>query len=236
MTRLPTYNGGKSGNGTYHTLINHTPVHRVFVTLFAGHCGLFQNIKRAELSIINDIDTKIVDRWGKVTNNDARVKIRNQDAIEALQSKQIAGVDLDRPGVFIYLDPPYLPETIRSTRPLYDHLLSRYDHLRLLSAVCNYEQAMIMISHYPCETYDRSHMGCTWSHVDYQNTTRQGKATERIYFNYPVPTKLHDYSCIGNDWRHREKLTRAKNNMVAKLKRLDPLLLNAILADISPGA
>jgi hypothetical protein len=88
-----------------------------------------------------------------------------------------------------------------------------------------------MISHYPCELYDNELAGWIWH--DYKSMTRHGLADERIYMNYPTPTVLHDYSYIGTNFTKRQTLKRSKTNILNKLDRLDPLLRNAVLAEIN---
>lgn len=83
----------------------------------------------------------------------------------------------------------------------------------------------------PNDMYDEYLRG--WNTLDFYSQTRSGLALERVYYNYELTDQRHDYRYIGNDFREREKLNRIKRNYLAKLKRLDPLLRNAILNDIA---
>lgn len=52
IDRLGTYPGGKSGTGTYQTIINLQPPHRVFISALLGHCGIMRNKRPAERQVI----------------------------------------------------------------------------------------------------------------------------------------------------------------------------------------
>jgi hypothetical protein len=57
-------------------------------------------------------------------------------------------------------------------------------------------------------------------------------ATEYVWFNYPEPVQLHDYSFLGSNFRERERIKRKKQRWVDRLKSMPMLerqaLLNAI--------
>jgi len=58
----------------------------------------------------------------------------------------------DAPGTLIYIDPPYLPSTLRDKKT-YKHMLTEEDHVELVEAVLNAPQ-MILLSGYPHCLYD----------------------------------------------------------------------------------
>lgn len=58
-----SYPGGKSGAGIYQRLINLIPRHRVFVSAFAGQCGVTRNIRPAEHTIVIDADEVVCQWW-----------------------------------------------------------------------------------------------------------------------------------------------------------------------------
>jgi len=58
-----SYNGGKNGSGVYQALINLIPPHDVFVTGFAGYCGVLANKAPAATNIIIDLDNDVLDKW-----------------------------------------------------------------------------------------------------------------------------------------------------------------------------
>lgn len=233
MQKVPfqNYFGGKSGAGTYQKIINHIPPHRVFLTLFAGNCGIFKYIRPAEWSIINDIDADVMEAWAatglvlqgdiKLSNKDARTFLREDiNDLEYYRQKQ---------HLFIYLDPPYLVRTKRSQLEIYKYTMTEAEHVELLTIVAARPDLKIMISHYPCDLYDTMLAG--WNTFDFESKTRQGMATERIYYNYELDGRLHDYSYIGQNFRVREKYKRIKTNFFLKLDRMEPLLRNALLQE-----
>ena len=123
QTKKPfqTYDGGKSGNGTYHNIINHIPPHRVRYLLTAGNCGIHHNIKPAEFHIINDIDPEVIKAWEatgiglrgdyRFYNIDARNFLR-YDIHEKEFARQYKHS-------FMYLDFPYLFSSRKNQLDMY---------------------------------------------------------------------------------------------------------------------
>jgi len=60
-------------------------------------------------------------------------------------------------------------------------------------------------------------------------------ATEYIWYNYPTPEKLHDYSFLGNDFTDRQRIKRKIARWSNKLKNLPALERNAIIDSITAG-
>ena len=225
------YFGGKAGPGTYQNIINHIPPHRVFMTLFAGNCGIYKHIRPAEFTIINDIDRDVIAAWDATG-----IGLRGDVTLLNVDARSFLREDLEKPEyyrqkehIFIYLDPPYLMGTRRSQIEIYKHGLSIEDHTDLLSIISAMSHYKIMISHYPCDLYDT--MLSEWNTFGFQSNTRQGMVNERIYMNYELGDKLHDYQYIGENFRIRERHLRIKRNFFAKLDRMEPLLRNSILQE-----
>lgn len=223
-----TYFGGKSGAGTYQTIINHIPPHRIFMSLFAGNCGIFKNIRRAEYSVINDIDSSVSNAWSNIHDD---ILVLQKDAIDFLKT-DIFNIEYKKQWkhIFIFLDPPYLMATRKRQNKIYNFEFSEDQHIALLDCVLSLPPGInIMISHYPCPLYDDKLKN--WQKVSFQSSTRHGSATENIYFNYSLNGELHDYSYIGQNFRHREKYKRIKDNFFLKLNKMEPLLRNALLQE-----
>jgi hypothetical protein len=100
------------------------------------------------------------------------------------------------------------------------------EHQTLLIYILRLD-ANIIISSYPNHIYDK-YLN-TWNNFTFQAQTRGGPATEKVWYNYPEPTELHDYRYIGNDFREREQLKGIVTRNVAKFKRLPELQRNAII-------
>lgn len=228
------YFGGKNSPGTYQTIINHIPPHDVFFSLFLGNCAITRNIKPAAFSLLNDLDSDVIEAWKglelpcwyKLMNLDAIDVLKRLPAFLPLQSSN-SGLPSN---VFIYLDPPYRKEVRKGKADVYKHQMTDSQHSALLSQVIAMPDRNIMISHYPDTMYDEVLKG--WNQHTFLSTIRNGMAWERIYFNYNLTEELHDYSYIGNDFREREANNRIKKNFVKKLKRLPPQLRNSILQDL----
>ena len=143
------------------------------------------------------------------------------DAVDYLSRYPIQGCEL------VYLDPPYLMETRRSQRPLYQYEYTDADHERLLDCILDLD-CYVMISGYWSEMYADRLSG--WRTITFASQTRGGTtATEWLWLNYPEPDALHDYRYLGEDYRERERIKRKKTRWVNKLRRMDPLERRSIL-------
>lgn len=226
------YDGGKSGNGTYHNIINHIPPHRIFMTLTAGNCGILKHIREAEWHVVNDIDPDVMRAWDATgLALQGNYDFYNLPVLEFLNTNLH---DLkywrQREHIFIYLDPPYLFDTRKNQMDMYRYEMTEQDHIDLLAAIHLRRDIKIMISHYPCALYNAAL--ADWNYFDFQSITRKGLATERIYYNYDLDGRLHDYRYIGMNFRQREKYKRIKTNLVAKLERMEPVERNSVLYEI----
>lgn len=108
-----------------------------------------------------------------VANRLRGVQVENLPAVEILNR-------YDTPDVFLYLDPPYLPETRKSH--LYKHEMSTEEHEKLLMAVTKHK-GKILISGYESDMYNSALKG--WRKA-YKDTTAEGglKRKEVIWMNY----------------------------------------------------
>lgn len=73
------------------------------------------------------------------------VVILCRDAIEVIRTQ-------DGDNTLFYVDPPYVHET-RSTKDLYEHEMSKEDHLALLDTLCSVS-GKFLLSGYHCDMYD----------------------------------------------------------------------------------
>ncbi|MGN7988686.1 hypothetical protein ACTJKC_15160 [Pedobacter sp. 22226] len=219
-----TYNGGKAGNGTYQQIINHIPKCDVFVDAMVGNGGIVYNLALPALTHINDIDPSVIAKHDVGCSSTNIIK-SNVD-YKALIIKYSGSVG----NVFMYFDPPYLFETIKSKRPLYRYSWTESDHIIFLSAAC-IADFNVMISHYPCPLYDDMLKG--WYTHDFQSITRQGLRTERIYMNYPPPVILQDFRYLGKDYRERQRIKRKIERHIKRLEKMPADERTAILSSIT---
>jgi len=236
-----TYFGGKSGDGTYQTLINHIPPHKVYCSFFCGNDAVYRNMRRSVYALLMDLDPTVIDSWldvGYFTDQTYH-KIVCSDAFKALDDIKMAmepfwfDYKLRLEEIFLFLDPPYMYSTRKSPRPVYKCELGLVpEHRVLLNSVkkLSRQGVKIMLCSYPNDLYDSELSG--WNKVEYWSKIRGGVALEAIYMNYQLDGKLHDYRYLGGDFREREKFKRITMNLVAKLNRLEPGLRNKIVAEL----
>lgn len=234
-----TYFGGKAGSGTYQTIINQIPPHRVYVEPFVGGGAIFRHKLPATISLLNDVDLAVVDRWRMAhlseCNQMEKVQPGGQifcrDAIQWLTAERLW---LDRKDTFIYVDPPY-PLSSRKSDTRYAHELTDDDHRHLLALLDSYKFARIAISTYPNDMYGAI-LGIAdsdWRRIEFESTTRGGMATEWLFMNYDPPTELHDYRYIGDDYRERERIAKKVRRHVAKFNALPDLERKALLSALN---
>ena len=214
-----TYNGGKNGSGVYQAIINQIPPHDVFVSGFAGNCGVLANKRRASMdNIAIDLDASVVEGWLLIPG----ITVFKCDVISLLDKNWTLN---DK--AFIFLDPPYLSSTRTGKNNYYkNEMKDPATHKKMLSAALKLK-CMCLLIHYPNPLYDKMLSG--WRTKDIKGRTRAGMRIERLYMNYPEPTALHDYSYIGDDFRERELFKKAQRNMVDKFSRMTPLERNYII-------
>lgn len=131
--------------------------------------------------------------------------------------------------VLIYMDPPYPKDSRKNSKDLYKHEMDLPGHTKLLN-VARSLNANVVISSYPNKLYDETLKD--WCTIEFQSQTRSGTATEKLWFNFPVPTELHDYKYIGSDYRHRERIKGIVLRNVSKFKRMPDMERNALIENL----
>lgn len=217
-----TYNGGKAGNGTYQNIINHIPKIELFVDAMVGGGGIFFNLNLPALTVINDYDRSVSDKYKKFKS--AKIKVTNIDAMVLIDKYGYRG-----PSTLIYFDPPYLKSTRKNNQDLYEIEWTMNDHVIFLDKIKNCT-SNIMISHYPNHLYDQSLK--KWASHTFQSITRRGMATEKIYMNYATPIILQDYRYIGKNFTDRQRIKRKVIRICEKLKNINPLERAAIITAV----
>ncbi len=98
--------------------------------------------------------------------------IENQDALETIEKFA------DIPNALIYVDPPYLLKTRKSSRRRYQHEYDESDHAALVEALAD-AKAMVAISAYDDPIYN----DLGWRRHQKQVSTMFGTAVESLYLN-----------------------------------------------------
>jgi site-specific DNA-adenine methylase len=243
MIESTSYFGGKSGSGTYQTIINQIPPQRVYVELFGGMLGIYRHKRPAKSSIIFEKDKSLFEvydnKFGIVEHNlnatlalalpkNSGVRSYNGCALEVFNYHSGLSM-LEREDVFIYADPPY-PHESRSSNSRYKHDMTDEEHTDLLTTLISFHDTKVALSTYPNDLYYEFFYGRNeWRFIEFESQTRGGKAIEQLWMNYPEPTELHDYRYLGEDYRERERITRKLKRWEAKFRDLAPLEQMAML-------
>ncbi|OGO34678.1 MAG: hypothetical protein A2W35_08095 [Chloroflexi bacterium RBG_16_57_11] len=222
-----SYIGGKAQSGTYQTIINQVPPHRVYIEPFLGMGAILRYKKPASCSIAMDRDESVILHW---LNQQESCSSRSQipgvtficgDAISYLGSNTFTK------DTYIYLDPPYLLET-RKYRQYYLWEMTNEQHEQLLQIILTLP-CMVSLSGYWSELY--SWYLQDWRFIQYQTKTRKNTpVTETLWMNYPDPIALHDYRYLGANYRQRERITRKIKRWQNKLTHMPRLERQALLA------
>jgi site-specific DNA-adenine methylase len=211
--------GGKSGYGTYQTIINQIPPHEVYIEPFLGGGGIMRRKRPAKRNIGIDLDPCVIETWQDYKG----VEIYQADALIFLKEFKFTGKE------FVYADPPYLLET-RSGKFRYPFEMSQEDHVRLLCLLKELP-CPVMLSGYLSDLYKKE-LAC-FRNIQFQSMTRGGKSrTEFLWMNYADPTSLHDYQYLGSNFRERDKISRRKKRFFSRLKQMPKLERQSILAAI----
>lgn len=217
------YPGGKNSEGTWQRIISQISPHRVCVELFGGSAAITRRIRPAARNIVVEVDAAVIAKCGERIRQ-AGAEVIHADAFAWLASAPIAA------DWFLYVDPPYHPETLAS-RGRYRHMLTAEQHAELLHALTRLP-AMVMVSGYRHPLYDV--IVGHWRQIDFPQMTRGGSmATETLWMNYPEPEWLHDPRHVGADYREREVRARRRRSHQRKIRRADRAELLAMFDDVA---
>jgi len=219
-----SYPGGK-GN-CFREIINLMPPHSTYIETHLGGGSVFLNKRLASTNILNDIDPAVTNRFlcSAAKSVVANCRFSSIDAVELLDSLTPSK------SMLAYCDPPYPLESRRSGR-LYRYEYTAGDHVKLVDAVLKLN-CMVIVSGYPNTIY--SDALSNWNCHTFTTPTRSGTiATEKAWFNFPVPEHLHDYNYIGSDFRKREIFKRQKMRLIKRLEKMEPQKRHSLILAIT---
>ena len=200
------------------------PPHKTYIEPFLGSGAVMRHKRPAWENIGIDLDNSALINF-KTFCKIPNIQLYNVCSIDWLKNKVFDGK------VLIYLDPPYLLETRRRKDPIYEHELTQKDHEDLLMILLDLN-CMVIVSGYYSILYDSALSD--WQSKSFLAVTRGNSlATEYLWFNFPIPDKLHDYSFLGDDYIERQRIKRKIARWSKKLKHLPATERNAILSAIT---
>jgi site-specific DNA-adenine methylase len=222
MQKNISYPGNKGINPLLPNIINLIPPHKHYVELFLGSAGVARHIYPSVSMVGVERSQKIIERF----RNDypAKMVVVNDCAINWLLRNPRVRAD-----TFIYLDPPYLKQSRRSIADIYDYEISIEDHVRLLTLITS-TTAMIMISGYESDLYNT--YLCRWNKRQFNTCVHGKRATEIVWFNYTVPTLLHQYNYYGKDKTDRQRVRRKIERWSRRLNQLPAPERQAIMLNL----
>jgi hypothetical protein len=221
------YPGSKSGAGIYQSIINEIPPHEVYIEAFLGS-GSIMRLKRpaARGNIGIDVDASVVAAMGSAFPDLDLICV---DAISYLHDRRC---ELGQE-TLVYCDPPYLFDT-RKGRVYYQAEFGQaFEHRRLIEVLRDLG-CMVALSGYPSSLYSELLEG--WRSIEVPSMTRGGPRVEVVWFNYPQPVALHEYTYLGSDFRERERIRRKVARWTRRLSTLPVLERRCMLqALVSSG-
>jgi DNA adenine methylase len=209
-----SYFGGKGAAGVVHHIINQIPYHQTFISGFLGRCAVMRWKRPASQNIAFDLDAAVIAEWRDAAGVD--IKLYRADFLGFIDLLD----ELQDEDTFLYLDPPYLPET-RTSKNQYNFELTHDQHFNMLNKIRELP-CRVALSCYDSEMYQV--MLHDWRKIQFPAQTRGGPRTETLYMNYPEPTpnQLHDPRFVGTNFRVRERGKRRITTIKKLITRLEP--------------
>lgn len=227
MKELKGYRGNKAFPKQYMEIINIMPPHYNYIELCCGSSGVYRNKRLANESLLVDLDKDVTDVLEK--QNYPNTYFSNQNAIHILQWIE---TPFDEP-TLIYLDPPYPKSSRSEQKDIYKFEMTDQQHVELLKELNRVSKlgVMIVISTYDNPIYQKHLKG--WNKHSYKTSIHGKVKIETLYFNYPLPTELHDYTNLGKDCWDRQRINRKIKRKVASILKMPDLERKKFLQELN---
>lgn len=203
------YSGGKGKS--YPHLLNLMPPHQTYIESHLGGGAVMRHKSVAQRQIGIDIDPAVVAVWQKMPEPPCELVCA--DAVQYLDEIKVDGQTL------IYADPPYVGITRRRSR-VYRFDYTNADHQRLIECLRS-KSCMVMLSGYDNELYRCALSG--WNRLTFQSKTHTGIREESVWTNFDAPTRLHDTSYLGHNFREREAIKRRQSRLQSRIEGLSSI-------------
>lgn len=205
-----SYPGNKGIKTLIPHLINLIPPHKRYIELFLGSAGVGRNLHLPSMAQGVEINNSLV--HGDRFNYPAGMEVINDCSISWLQKQLPFSAD-----TFIYADPPYVRSVRRSKTDIYDYEMTDDQHVQLTELLLS-TQAMVMISGYENEIYNTAFK--SWNKKTMYVSVHGKRTAEVVWFNYPLPSKLHQYNFLGKNKTDRQRIKRKIIRWGNKLSKL----------------
>jgi hypothetical protein len=128
----------------------------------------------------------------------------------------------------LYLDPEYLANSRsqggrRRRDACYRHPFETLAKHKALLRLAKSLPCLTMISGYPTDLYRVELEDAGWNVIPYIAPTRGKPREERVWFNFPPPTAIHDTRYVGKDFRDRTRIKRKVGRWAKRFAAMDPL-------------
>lgn len=232
---IKNYPGSKAVSGFKQQFFNILPKAEFYIDAMCGSGYVGQQIKN---HIPDTWKAKTHRVWFNDLSSDVVEQLRYQ-AIDSLSSIQLYNKNYseifdfynmcnsDAHSAVFYFDPPYHFDARKGKRKIYQHEWTNLQHLDFLKWIVEKSsqerraKIFYMISHYPHHDYDFLVDKHGWQKIEFEVMTRNGAATEAIYFNFdPLNTELLTYEYIGKNHTDRQRIKRYQKNFLGKINRL----------------
>lgn len=221
--RIP---GAKSAMGAAEQIISMMPPHRIYLEGFGGTGAVMLKKRKAELNIIVELDSCAAAVLRTTMGPDVTVAAESFFSVA-----RSTAAWLSIPDLVCYLDPPYVMETRRSTRALYNYEFSDDDHRRLCAiATDSSVRARILISGYAGSLYEVLYKN--WRREQFTVMTRGGPAVESVWCNFDPPLELHDARFVGRNFTDRQRIQRKAKRWGSRLMAMPAAERAAVLEHI----
>lgn len=231
MNELKGYRGNKAFPKQYMEIINIMPPHYDYTELCVGSGGVYRNKLLANRNTLIDIDkdvTDILKRQGY-----PQTKILACDALGFIQMLiQLGHVDTNS-NHLIYFDPPYPKSSRSEQKDMYKHEMTDQQHIEFLKGLNKLSELgyMIVISTYDNPIY-QEHLKA-WNKHSYKTCIHGKVKIDTLYFNYELPTELHDYRYLGKDSWDRQRINRKVSRKIASILKMPDLERGKFLQELN---
>ena len=198
--------GGKGK--CYQQIINLLPPHSTYIEAYLGGGAVLRHKKPALETIGVDRDPVVIRTWRR--HFPLLASYIEADAIDFFTSRRFTGEEV------LYCDPPYLPSTRRRAR-VYRYDYTERDHAALLETLRKLS-CRVVVSGYPSELYDE--WLCGWETQTFAAKAHDGLREEKLWFNFENPTKLHDATHLGTNFRERQTIKRRLQRLRRRISTL----------------